>query len=121
MKKLVLSLCLMALAAPAAAGTKACNATLVAQGVCRVNSNVLLYFDAPAAFWTSLATQICATQGYQATLPNGDPNPQTCNQFAQVWLKGVLMNVEKSGRAVAAGNVAREAVLAEPNPDVGGD
>ena len=123
MKKVILSVLMVLLASSAWAGTKPCTTQMVTANICRAESNVVLYFDAPLAFWASMAVEICASQGYQETVDDGAgnqiPNPQSCGAFSQAWLRSVFLNLEKSGRARTAAEVARDAVLAEPDADVG--
>ena len=119
MKRILLFALLGLFALPAFGGTKACTSQMVTANICRVETNYLLFFDAPVAFWISMANQICESQGYSATLENGDPNPMNCNQFAQGWIRSVFINIEKSGRARVAADDARDVVLAEPDADVG--
>lgn len=48
------------LAAPGFAANRTCNATLVTQGVCRQNANLLLYYDAPSASFIELRDAMIA-------------------------------------------------------------
>jgi len=108
----------MFLSTAAFAGTKACTSAMVTADICRAEANVLLFFDAPASFWLSLAAEICEGQGYQEEI-DGAPNPQTCGQFAQQWIRGVFIKLERNGRAQTAAEAARDVVQSEPDADVG--
>jgi hypothetical protein len=118
MKRILLFALLTLFAFPALGGTKACTTAMVTAGICRVEANVVLYFDAPVAFWLSMADEICTAQDYQALI-DGELNPMTCGEFSQAWLRRVFLNLEKSGRARAAAQAASDVVQAEPDADVG--
>ena len=118
MRRFILALLVFTLASPALAGTKACTQPMVDAGICRDAANVVLYFDAPIAFWLSMAVGICSDQSYQEEI-DGAPNPESCNQFAQRWIKERLLAFERDPRSRGAGEAASDVVQAEPDADVG--
>jgi len=59
------------------AATRNCTSGLVTQGVCRVNTNVVISYDAPPATATTLATAVAFQNGCETVTPA--TNPATCS------------------------------------------
>ena len=131
-------------AAPLSAGTRLCNATLVSQNVCRVNSDALyslsisttdpdgagpkqapsvLLQDAFAALYGWSANMTCTPEMVTATICNsgqlGTPVAITKAQFADMLVRRYIMNELKRYREQQEHAVAQETVNTETPPDVG--
>jgi hypothetical protein len=65
----------------------------------------------PDAQVTRVNDAFAAVYGYQATLPNGDPNPQTKAQFAKARTIDYIKDVVKSYEAQRDAEVARQAAI----------
>jgi hypothetical protein len=69
MRHVLAALLLGALALPVGAANRSCNATLVSQGVCRQNTNLLLYYDAPLTPFQDLRDAMLARHPRPAEVP----------------------------------------------------
>lgn len=67
----------------------------------------------PSAAVERIATAFCASYGYQATLEDGTPNPQTPLQFTQRRLMAYIKEVVISYEANDAAETARETAAAD--------
>ena len=69
--------------------------------------------DIPASHATDAATALCLREGWSATLPNGQPNSETCNEAAKRAIKRWVrdMTADYRGR-LAAAEAERTAVAA---------
>jgi hypothetical protein len=112
----------LALAATAAqAGNVACTTARVNDGLCPNTSHRLLFYPIPNAdpdgagprkgMAVEIADAICSPSigNYQATLEDGAPNPETCADFADRWIKSYLrqkvldyLKAQKDADAAAA-------------------
>lgn len=131
MRYLAALLLLAALADPAAAGTRLCNANLASAtcgNVCDASGDGLLYYSLSrtdpdgAGPRVSLSDKVggalCDLFNYQATLADGAPNPESCPQFADRMLAAAIREyvVRWLDKQDAAGKDERLAV--DPVPEI---
>lgn len=124
-----LAFALLALAATAAqAGNTACTTQLVNGGLCVNSSHRLLFFSIPNAdpdgagpkvgLAAELAAAICDVDNYQPTVEDGQPNPETCAQFADRRIKENLRGFLRRYREAAAEAAKQAAIEADPVPEL---
>lgn len=124
-----LTLALLALAATAAhAGNAACTSQMVTGGFCVDTTHRLLFYSIPNAdpdgagpkvgLAAELADAICDVDNYQPTIEDGQPNPETCSQFADRRIKEHLRNFLRRYREAAAEAAKQAALEADPVPEL---
>lgn len=121
MRRFLLTVALAVLAAPALAGNIACTQSHVNAGFCPTTSHRLLYYAIPnddpdgagprKGMAVEIADAICSPGigNYQATLEDGAPNPESCADYADKWIKSYLrqkvfdyLKAQKDAAAAAA-------------------
>lgn len=121
MRRLILTIALAVIAAPALAGNGTCTAARVTDGLCPNTSHRLLFYAIPnndpdgagprKGMAVEIADAICSPGigNYQATLEDGAPNPESCADFADRWIKEFLrekirqyLKAQKDADAAAA-------------------
>lgn len=68
-----------------------------------------LVIDFPDSIRNRVLDAFASTYGYQATLQDGTPNPQTKAQFAKAQVARFVKEVVKGYEATRAGEIARKA------------
>lgn len=125
---LILASLAFALAAPALAGNTACTSQMVTGGLCVDTSHRLLFYSIPNAdpdgagpkvgLAAELADAICDVDNYQETVEDGEPNPETCAQFADRRIKENLREFLRRYREAAAEAAKQAALEADPVPEL---
>jgi hypothetical protein len=127
MRKVILFLTLLLVAATATAGSRACTAGLVAGGVCAAPTDRLVFFSLAPATEQALVDALARQGGYEATLlctagriadghctkeqlGSSFPNPQNERQFAQAQLARFLGRIVDRHRTEQAEDAARAGV-----------
>lgn len=72
----------------------------------------------PDAVVQRVLTAMCNTYGYQATLPDGTPNPQTQAQFARAQLAAYVKAVVTAYEATQAAEAARVSAANTASSDI---
>jgi hypothetical protein len=135
MKKTLLALALVLVAAPALAGTRTCTTALVTAGICRSTTDVLYTLSISAAAAPQVQAAIVGLYGYQTPAPCtpdfvavgvcssgqlGTSVAITKAQFVDVTIRSwLLRSVVIRWNLQVAQDAATATALAAADPDIG--
>ena len=132
MRRLLMALAVLMVAAPAVAGHANCTTGMVTEGVCRDAANHVMYFDAPAVAFAELRDAIATQQGWSSTMECsedlvrmglcsvgelGTDVAVAKDDFGEGWIKRILREVVIVQRRNDAKQAASDAV--DEDVDVG--